>query len=109
MNQNAGLTSRARQFSRRLSYGITKALRDWQIGKNLNFDDKNAWEIKNPEKIRLPKSNLSDSFVFTSDDYFFAYPNNYNHYVSHYKDTFQHGGISMEEIMIPFIELSGRG
>ena len=80
----------------------------YKVGKNLNFDDKNAWEVANPEKIRLPKKNVSTSFVFTSDDYFFAYPNNYNHYVGHYKDTFQHGGISMEEVIIPFIELSGK-
>lgn len=81
----------------------------YKVGRNLNFEGKNAWEIKDPEKIKLPKSNLSTSIVFTSEDYFFAYPNNYNHYVSHYKDTFQHGGISMEEIIVPFIELSGRG
>lgn len=81
----------------------------YKVGRNLNFEGKNAWEIKDPEKIKLPKSNISTSVVFTSEDYFFAYPNNYNHYVSHYKDTFQHGGISMEEVMIPFIELSGKG
>ncbi len=81
----------------------------YKVGRSLSFESKNIWEVKNPEKINLPKSNLSDSFVFTSDDYFFAYPNNYNQYVNHYKDTFQHGGISMEEIIIPFIELSGRG
>ena len=80
----------------------------YKAGKNLNFDDKNAWEIKNPESIHLPKRNVSTSYVFTSDDYFFAYPNNYNHYVSHYKDTFQHGGISMEEVIIPFVELKGK-
>jgi DNA-binding response OmpR family regulator len=81
----------------------------YKVGKSLSVDDKNAWEVKNPEKIKLPKNNLSSSYVFTSEDYFFAYPNNYNHYVNHYKDTFQHGGISMEEMIIPYVELEGRG
>lgn len=80
----------------------------YKAGKNLNFEGKNAWEIADPESIKLPKRNVSTSYVFTSDDYFFAYPNNYNHYVSHYKDTFQHGGISMEEVIIPFVELRGK-
>ena len=80
----------------------------YKVGKNLSFESKKAWEIKDPESIKLPKKNVSSSFVFASDDNFFAYPNNYNHYVSHYKDTFQHGGISMEEVMIPFIEFKGK-
>ena len=53
----------------------------------------------------LPKTNVSTSFAFASEDYFFAYPNNFNFYVNFYKDTFQHGGISLEEMIIPFVSL----
>ena len=49
--------------------------------------------------------NVSASYVFTSEDYFFAYPNNYNYYVRYFKDTFQHGGISMQEMIVPLVEL----
>ena len=54
----------------------------------------------------LPQINLSSSYVFASVDYFFAYPNNYNHYANYYKNTFQHGGISLEEMIIPFVHLN---
>jgi hypothetical protein len=63
---------------------------------------------RRPEALHLPRFNVSTSYVFTTEDYFFAYPNNYNHYVKYYKDTFQHGGISLEEMIIPYIELSAK-
>jgi len=56
----------------------------------------------------LPKNNVSTAYVFAKQDYFFAYPNNYNHYVQYYRNTFQHGGISLEEMIIPFIVLSAK-
>jgi CheY-like chemotaxis protein len=74
-------------------------------GKNLSFDEKNIYFTRKPEKLFLPKKNVSTTYVFTKEDYFLAYPNNYNYYVNFYKDTFQHGGISLEEIIIPFIQL----
>ena len=80
----------------------------YKQGKNLNYNPKNVLVAKDPEKFFLPRQNVSTSFVFTTEDYFFAYPNNYNHYVKYYKDTFQHGGISMEEMIIPFIELEAK-
>ena len=52
--------------------------------------------------------NLSTRYIFATDDHFFAYPNNYNYYVSYYKDTFQHGGISMEEMLVPLIDMKAR-
>ena len=62
--------------------------------------------IKNPSQAHLPSPNLSTSYVFATGDAFFAYPNNYNYYVSYYRSTFQHGGISLEEMMIPLITLT---
>ena len=80
----------------------------YKLGKNLAYDDKNLFTIKEPRKALLPAPNLSTSYVFATGDSFFAYPNNYNYYVSYYRDTFQHGGISMEEMIIPLITLTGK-
>lgn len=78
----------------------------YKSGRSLNFNKKDVFEVKNPSDIYLPKTNVSSSYVFSRNYDFFAYPNNYNYYVSYYRNTFQHGGISMEEMMIPFITLS---
>ena len=80
----------------------------YKLGKNLNYDSKELFVIKNPAEAQLPSPNLSTSYVFATGDAFFAYPNNYNYYVSYYKDTFQHGGISMEEMLIPLITMTGK-
>ena len=80
----------------------------YKLGKNLAYSDKELFVIKNPEKVQLPSPNISTSYVFATGDSFFAYPNNYNYYVSYYKDTFQHGGISLEEMMVPLITLKRR-
>ena len=80
----------------------------YKLGKNLGYDSKDLFVIKNPADAQLPSPNLSTSYVFAAGDAFFAYPNNYNYYVSYYKDTFQHGGISMEEMIIPLITLTGK-
>lgn len=77
----------------------------YKEGKSLEINSKDVFEVKNPESIYLPKNSLSSSYVFAQNDNFFAYPNNYNYYVNYYRDTFQHGGISMEEMLIPFIQL----
>ena len=78
----------------------------YKQGKNLNYNPKEVFEVKDPNAAQLPRFNLSTSFIFATGDDFMAYPNNYNHYVSYYKNTFQHGGISLEEILIPFVVLS---
>ncbi len=78
----------------------------YKIGRNLNYNPKQVFEVKNPEQIHLPGRNVSSSFIFATNTDFFAYPNNYNHYAQYYKDTFQHGGVSMEEVIIPFIVMS---
>ncbi|MBO5584647.1 MAG: bifunctional response regulator/alkaline phosphatase family protein [Prevotella sp.] len=80
----------------------------YKLGKNLSYNDREVFTIKEPAKAQLPQPNLSTSYVFATGESFFAYPNNYNYYVSYYKDTFQHGGISMEEMLIPLITLSPR-
>jgi hypothetical protein len=86
---------------------VTTNLR-YKQGKNLNFEPGKVFEIKRPEDALLPRLNVSTSYVFAVEDYFFAYPNNYNHYVNYYKDTFQHGGISLEEMIIPLVHLTSK-
>lgn len=78
----------------------------YKQGKNLSYDEEEVFVVSRPETAFLPKVNVSQTFIFAKNDVFFAYPNNFNHYVSYYKNTFQHGGISMEEMIVPFIELS---
>jgi hypothetical protein len=75
-------------------------------GKNLNFNKKDVFEISRPAEIGLTKANVSSSYIFAADADFMVYPNNYNHFVNLYKNTFQHGGISMEEMLIPVSVLS---
>ena len=80
----------------------------YKLGKNLAYESKDLFVIKDPQKAHLPAPNLSTSYVFATGDDFFAYPNNYNYYVSYYRNTFQHGGISLEEMIIPIVTLKGR-
>lgn len=77
----------------------------YKHGKSLSYNAKKVFEVTNPKSIHLPKLNVSSSYIFAHGDDFLAYPNNYNHYVSYYKNTFQHGGVSMEEMLIPLITL----
>lgn len=78
----------------------------YKQGKNLNYEKGDVFEIKNPADAFLPRLHVSSTFVFANNYSFFAYPNNYNHYVNYYKDTIQHGGISLEEMMCPVVTLS---
>ena len=80
----------------------------YKQGKNLGFDGDKVMHVTKPDKLFLPKLNVSTSYVFATEDQFFAYPNNYNYYVNFYKDTFQHGGISLEEMIIPVIFLTSK-
>jgi predicted AlkP superfamily pyrophosphatase or phosphodiesterase len=81
----------------------------YKLGKALSHNNKEIFEIKEPAKAFLPSPNISTSYIFATGNSFFAYPNNYNYYVSYYKDTFQHGGISMEEMLVPFITMRPKG
>ena len=77
----------------------------YKTGRSLSFNEKEVYEVKNPKDIFLPTIYMSSSFIFAKEDYFFAYPNNYNHFVNYYKNTYQHGGISLEEMIIPCLIL----
>jgi CheY-like chemotaxis protein len=81
----------------------------YKLGKNLNYKSKQIFEVRDPRKAFLPSRNVSTSYIFANSDNFLAYPNNYNYYANYYKDTFQHGGISMEEMIIPVITLVPKG
>lgn len=80
----------------------------YKTGKSLTFESKDVYYVKDPKKIQLPAINLSSSFIFAKNDNFLAYQNNYNYYVSYFKNTYQHGGVSLEEMIVPFIILNPR-
>ena len=75
----------------------------YKTGRSLTYAEKDVFVSKNPEEIKLPSITMSSSFIFAKSDLFFAYPNNFNHYVSYYRNTYQHGGVSLEEMIIPFV------
>jgi CheY-like chemotaxis protein len=78
----------------------------YKQGKNLNYPVRDVFEITDPAKVYLPKTALSSTYVFACNNDFLAYPNNYNYYVNYYRNTFQHGGVSLEEMLIPLVTLS---
>ena len=78
----------------------------YKQGKTLTYNPKEVYEVKKPHEIKLPLQHLSSSFIFAKENDFFAYPNNFNYYAKYYKHTFQHGGISMEEMLCQIIVLS---
>jgi CheY-like chemotaxis protein len=80
----------------------------YKTGRSLTYDQKDVIVAKNPKNIHLPAINMSSSFIFAKSDMFFAYPNNYNHYVGYFRNTYQHGGVSLEEMIIPFASLDPR-
>jgi hypothetical protein len=77
----------------------------YKVGKNLQYDRRDVLEIRNPLDAGLPSPNMSSTFIFAKEDLFFLYPNNYTYYNNFFKDTFQHGGISLEEMICPIIRL----
>lgn len=77
----------------------------YKTGRSLTYEEKDVLATKKPQEIQLPNINLSSCYIFAKNDLFFAYPNNYNHYVGYYRNTYQHGGVSLEEMIIPFVVL----
>jgi CheY-like chemotaxis protein len=77
----------------------------YKHGRNLQYEDKDVLAFRDPRAAGLPKPNVSSTFIFAKEDVFLCYPNNYNHYVNYYRNTFQHGGISLEEMLVPFVRL----
>ncbi|MBQ0147029.1 MAG: PglZ domain-containing protein [Flavobacteriaceae bacterium] len=78
----------------------------YKLGKQLQYDPKDVLAIDQPEKFHLPKVNVTSKYIFAKENLFLTYPKNYNHFVNYYKDTYQHGGISLEEIIIPLVVLT---
>jgi len=101
-------TIRVSQPSKVLGDRETTTNLRYKVGKNLKYNAKQVLEALDPHKAGLPRPNISSKFIFAKEDHFFLYPNNYNHYNRMYNDTFQHGGLSMEEMICPFITLDPR-
>ncbi|MEM0930983.1 MAG: response regulator [Bacteroidota bacterium] len=80
----------------------------YKTGRSLTYEDKDVLASKKPQDIHLPNISLSSCFIFAKNDLFFAYPNNYNHYVGYYRNTYQHGGVSLEEMIVPFVVLEAK-
>lgn len=78
----------------------------YKTGRSLTYEERDVFVIKDPKSVQLPAINMSSSYIFAKNDSFLAYVNNYNHYVSYYRNTYQHGGISLEEMIIPFLVLN---
>ncbi len=101
-------TIRVHQPSRVIGDRETTTNLRYKVGRNLKYDRRDVLEIRNPKKGLLPRPNVSSTFIFAKEDKFFLYPNRYNHFNNYYKNTFQHGGISLEEMICPIIRLSSK-
>ncbi len=80
----------------------------YKVGRNLQYDPKEVFSVKEPKQGGLPRPNVSSTFIFAKEDYFFLYPNNYNQFYNYYRNTFQHGGISLEEMICPVVRLKSK-
>ena len=75
----------------------------YKTGQSLSYPSKSVMEINNPKELQLPATHLNSKFIFAKEQQYFVYQNNFNHYANHFRNTFQHGGISMEEMIIPLL------
>jgi hypothetical protein len=80
----------------------------YKHGRNLNYEAKDVLAFRDPREVGLPVPTINSSFIFAKEDGFLCYPNNYNYYVNYYKNTFQHGGVSMEEMIIPVVRMESK-
>ena len=101
-------TIRVKQPSKVVGDKETTTNLRYKVGRNLQYNKKDVLEIRDPAKAHLPRPNVSSTFIFAKEDKYFLYPNNYNYYNNYYRNTFQHGGISLEEIICPIVRLSSK-
>ena len=101
-------TIRVKQPSKVVGDRDTTSNLRYKMGRNLRYESKDVLEVRNPEEAGLPRPNVSSSYIFAKEDKYFLYPNNYNYYNTYFRNTFQHGGISMQEMICPVITLSGK-
>jgi CheY-like chemotaxis protein len=80
----------------------------YKHGRNLNYEPKQVLAFRDPKEAGLPVPTVNSSFIFAREDVFLCYPNNYNYYVNYYKNSFQHGGLSLEEMIIPVIRMTNK-
>lgn len=80
----------------------------YKHGRNIQYEEKDVFAITNPHEAGLPQPNVNSKYIFAKEDVFLCYPNNYNYYVNYYKNTFQHGGVSLEEIIVPIVRLTSK-
>ena len=80
----------------------------YKAGQSLSYNPKHVMEVNDPKSIKLPANHINSKFIFAKEQQYFIYQNNFNHYANHFRNTFQHGGISMEEMIIPFVVMRPR-
>ena len=80
----------------------------YKHGRNLNYEPKDVLAFRDPREAGLPVPNVNSSFIFAKGDLYLCYPNNYNHFANYYRNTFQHGGISLEEMIVPVIRMTNK-
>jgi len=101
-------TMRVRNPSKCVGDKATTTNLRYKHGRNLQYDEKAVLAITNPHEAGLPQPNVNSKYIFAKEDVFLCYPNNYNHFVNYYKNTFQHGGVSLEEMIVPIIRLESK-
>lgn len=101
-------TIRVKQPSKVVGDRETTTNLRYKVGRNLQYERRDVLEVREPSQAGLPRPNVSSAFIFAKEDNFFLYPNNYNHFNNYYKNTFQHGGISLEEMICPVIRLRSK-
>ncbi|MFT4062735.1 MAG: response regulator [Edaphocola sp.] len=101
-------TMRVRTPSKCVGDKTTTTNLRYKHGRNIQYEEKDVYAITNPKEAGLPQPNVNSKYIFAKEDVFLCYPNNYNYYVNYYKNTFQHGGISLEEVIVPIIKLASK-
>ena len=80
----------------------------YKYGRNVKADARNAIHINNPEEYKLPRRNGIVNYIIAKEDFYFVYPTDYHKYLNQYNDTFQHGGISLDEMILPVVTLESK-